>query len=165
MSHLAKIALAAVLLLPAAGAAWAGTTVTYTDPEQFADIPFSIAERERVLKELSAHFAKLGAQLPPGQDLTINVTDVDLAGRMTFSRRGNQEIRLLTGGADWPRIHLQYRLESGGQLVGSGDADLSDMMYLNHLNFYSMGETLRYEKQMIDEWFSKTFGVKARARG
>jgi hypothetical protein len=32
------------------------------------------------------------------------------------------------------------------------------MNYLNHINRYFDGESLRYEKQMIDDWFEKTIG-------
>jgi hypothetical protein len=31
------------------------------------------------------------------------------------------------------------------------------MTYLDKLNRYSSGETLRYEKQMLDEWFQARF--------
>jgi hypothetical protein len=30
------------------------------------------------------------------------------------------------------------------------------MNYLGHLNRYPDGDRLRYEKQMIDDWFAKT---------
>jgi hypothetical protein len=65
---------------------------------------------------------------------------------------------VLRGAADWPRIQLRFSLEQNGQVLKSGEAQLSDMNYLNHINRYFDGESLRYEKQMIDDWFEKTIG-------
>lgn len=153
---------AAALSLLASGAAWAGATVTFVEPEKFIDLPFSPIERERVLKELGDYMVKIGAKLPANQTLRIEVTEVDLAGRLEHSRRATQDIRLLTGGADWPRIQLRYQLEADGKVLRSGEENLTDMNYLHRLRLHSPTESLRYEKEMLDEWFLKTFGVKAR---
>jgi len=148
-----------------AGAAHAGATVTYLEPDKFIDVPFSPIDRERVLKDLSAHFARLGKQLPAGQDLNVEVTELDLAGRIEHTRRTGNEIRLLTGGADWPRMHLRYSLMQDGKVINSGEADLASLNYLNEMNLYGSSESLRHEKQMIDEWFGKTFHVQVKRRG
>ncbi len=152
---LRQLALAGVLLL-CVGAASAAVTVNYIHPENFSDLPFTPWDREQVLKDLAEHFQKLGQALPPGQDLKIDVLDVDLAGREEPSRRGVHEIRVLRGGADWPHIHLRYVLEAGGTVVKSGDEQISDMMYMDHVQRYTDGDVLQYEKQMLDDWFRKT---------
>jgi hypothetical protein len=152
---LRQLALAGLFLL-SAGATQAAVTVTYDHPEKFTDLPFTRWDREQALKDLTAHFQKLGKALPPGQDLKIDVLDVDLAGREQPSRRGAHEIRVLRGEADWPRIHLRYALEEGGKVIKSGDEEISDMMYLQRLPRYADGDTLQYEKQMLDDWFKKT---------
>lgn len=158
-----KFFAAAALALLAAGAASAAQTVTtYVAADKFTDVPFGAIERERLLKDLSAHFAHLGKQLPQGQELKLEVTDVDLAGRIDWSRRSGQDLRLVTGGADWPRLELRYTLSEGGKVLDSGEAKLSSMNYQQQMNFYSSGEPLRYEKQMLDEWFGKTFKVKVK---
>jgi hypothetical protein len=157
--YAATLALSALLAVSAP--AFAGVTVSYIKPEEFADMPFGPQDREQVLRQLTEHFVTLGKKLPEGQDLKIEVTDVDLAGRLIPSRRTGNDLRVLNGGADWPRIHLRYTLESNGRQLGSGEADLSDMNYLNKTSRLSSGEPLRYEKQMIDDWFYKQFGVKA----
>jgi hypothetical protein len=150
-----QLAFAGVCLL-SAGTALAGVTVNYIEPDKFADLPFTPWEREDVLKGLTEHFEKLGKQLPPDQNLTVDVLDVDLAGRSEPGRRSGRDIRVLRGGADWPHMRLHYTLESGGSIIASGNAELSDMMYLQRMNRYPDGEPLRFEKQMIDEWFNKT---------
>ena len=160
---LRQLALAGLFLL-SAGAASAAVTVTYIHPEKFTDLPFTPWDREQALEDLAGHFQKLGQALPPGQDLKIDVLDVDLAGREQPTRRGAHEIRVLRGGADWPRIHLHYSLESGGTVLKSGDAQISDMMYMGRLQRYSDGDTLRYEKQMLDDWFRNTIAPAKAAR-
>lgn len=150
-----QLALAGVCLL-SAGSVLAGVTVNYIEPDKYADMPFAPWEREDVLKGVTEHFQKLGKQLPPGQDLTIEVLDIDLAGRIHPGMRSGRDIRILRGGADWPHMRLRYTLTEGGRTIASGDAELSDMMYLQRLNRYSDGEPLRFEKQMIDDWFDKT---------
>lgn len=154
MNKLYKSVLAACGMTLAAGVASAATTVTFVEPDNFSDVPFSYAERERTLAELRGHLEMLGARLPAGQDLRVEVLDVDLAGitRPTSSR---PELRILNGGADWPRVHLRYTVEQGGQVVKSGEERLSDMTYMQHINPYASATSLRYEKQMLDTWFKK----------
>ncbi|MCC7699878.1 DUF3016 domain-containing protein [Janthinobacterium sp. EB271-G4-7A] len=145
------------LALLASTAAWAGTEVHFTKPEQFTDLSFDQTEREKVLKDLTAHFEKLGESLKPGQTLKIDVTDLDMAGRENPAMRSTQDFRVMTGGADWPRMRLHYVLEQDGKVIANADAALSDMSYLTRINRYSSGDKLRYEKQMIDDWFADTF--------
>lgn len=146
----------------ASASAVAGATVSYTDAQKFADMPFSPLDRERVLESLSKHFTELGKLLPAGQELTITVTDIDLAGRIDYSRRSANDIRIMRGMADWPRMELHYSLEQDGKVLRSGDARLSDMNYLENARLSTANDELRYEKQMLDNWFSKTFDVKVR---
>jgi hypothetical protein len=150
-----QLAFAGTCLL-AAGSAFAGVTVNYVQQDKFADMPFEPWEREDVLKNMTEHFQKLGQKLPPDTNLTVDVLDIDLAGRIIPGIHSGRDIRVLKGGADWPHMRLHYTLEQGGQVVASGDAELSDMMYLNRINRYFDGDPLRFEKQMVDDWFDKT---------
>ncbi|MEG1327848.1 MAG: DUF3016 domain-containing protein [Janthinobacterium sp.] len=154
--------LIAGLALLASSAAWAGTEVHFNKPEQFTDLPFDQRQREDVLKELTAHFDKLGRALPAGQTLKIEVSDIDLAGREQPRMHGMNDLRILNGGVDWPHMRLHYALEQDGKVISSGDAALSDMSYMNRINRYASNEKLRYEKLMIDDWFAQTFGVQAK---
>lgn len=163
ISTMAKTWLAA-LVLAAGSSAWAGVQVTFDKPDDYSDVPFSSRDREQVLAGLANHFTWLGKSLPPGQDLRIEITDVDLAGREDPARRGAFDVRVMTGRADWPRLRLRYTLEQHGKVIASGNAYLSDMSYLQHINRYSRNDALRYEKRMIDDWFKNTFGVKLQGR-
>jgi hypothetical protein len=151
---LTLLAISAVGLMPTLSNA--AVSVTFTKSDQYIDVPFSPSDREDTLKNLRQHFEKLGAKLPSGQDFKVEVLDVDLAGRMEPSRMSiANELRVLRGGADWPMIQLRYTIEAEGKTIKQGEARLTDLNYLRHLNRYSSGESLRYEKAMIDDWFAK----------
>jgi Protein of unknown function (DUF3016) len=89
--------------------------------------------------------------------LRIEVVDVDLAGQMKPGHTLN-DLRVVTGQADWPSIQLRYVLEAGGQTLSSGDERLSDLNYLGYAGRLQPGDPLRYEKKMIDDWFKARFG-------
>jgi hypothetical protein len=163
MKNVIRTLAASGLLALAAGAASADVSVNYIEPERFSDLPFTPWERESVLKELTQHFAKLGAQLPPGQNLRIEVKDIDLAGR-EYPGRGARDLRIIkSNGVDWPRIDLHYTIESNGQVLRSGDAQLRDMAFMDRRGHYNDGDTLRYERRMIDDWFYSTILPRERA--
>lgn len=162
-STLMKVAFAGLFALTA-GAASAGVTVKYIDSDKFSDLPFAPWEREQALKELSDYFAKLGEKLPEGQDLVVEVTDVDLAGREYPNFRSGRELRILKGTADWPIINLRYTLTQDGQVRKVGDSRLSDMNYMHRINRFSDSDVLRAEKRMIDDWFDETILEKKRGR-
>jgi hypothetical protein len=153
-SILHRLALAGVIAL-AAGSAGAAVTVTYVAPEKYADVPRDTGARENMMNDLTDHFTWLGTALPPGQDLRIEVLDIDLAGREEPSARAVQDVRVMRGGADWPRMRLRYSVEQNGQVIKSGEAQLSDMDYMAKVSRYGEEEPQRYEKAMIDRWFEK----------
>lgn len=144
---------ATALLALAAGTACAGDViVNYIQPDSFSDIPTG-GEREETLRALTAHFVKLGAKLPPGQNLRIDVQNIDMAGSERPS--GARTDLRVTNRSAWPSIDLHYTLESNGQVISSGDAQLRDTAFLDRPNRYFNHDTLRYEKRMVDSWFEK----------
>lgn len=154
MKPFLKMLVAGSLLL-ASAAASAAVTVNFVKPENYPDMPFSPVDRDRVLKDIGDYFATLGKDLPVGTDLRIDVLDLDLAGRIEPARRGGNDIRIMRGGADWPRMTLHFSVESGGKVVNSGEVQLQDMNYQFNSNRLSASDPLRYEKKMIDDWFYK----------
>jgi hypothetical protein len=154
----------AVALLAAVSAAQAAVTVKYEKPDDFLDMPRSERDRDQILKDITAHFESLGKELPAGQDLRVTVTDLDLAGRLEPRRWAVDEIRIMRGGADWPRMTVNWSLEQDGKVVKSGTDEVSNMMYQQRMNRYFASDALRYEKQMIDDWFQKTIGPLPRSR-
>jgi hypothetical protein len=164
MRLMTRTMLAAAVALLATSAAWAEVTVTYVKPDDYTDVPRSVIERDRVLKDFSEYFAKLDKKLPAGQSLKIEVLDIDLAGRLYPRYSGGDDIRVLKGGADWPRMHLRYTLSQDGQTLRSGDEQLSNMNYQMSMTRYADSEPLRYEKQMLDDWFKKTIAPTVASR-
>ncbi|TFW16113.1 DUF3016 domain-containing protein [Duganella callida] len=160
--RLLKFSVLAALLV--ASSAWAEVIVTYTKPDDYTDVSRSVIERERTLKAFSDYFATLDKKLPAGQTLKIEVLDIDLAGREYPRRFSGEDIRIMNGGADWPHMHLKYTLEQDGKVIRSGDQQLSNMNYQNRTMGYFDSDPLRYEKQMLDDWFKKSIVPKVAAR-
>lgn len=148
-----KLAVSAALAL-GAGTACAEVLVHYVQPERFSDLPSIRQDREQILEELTRHFAKLGAQLPQGQTLLVDVEDIDMAGR-EIPGTSTKKSRFVSN-VDWPRIQLQFEIESNGQLVHSGNVVLRDMGFADRSSRYFDGDALRFEKRMLDEWFHST---------
>ncbi|MYM73807.1 DUF3016 domain-containing protein [Duganella sp. FT134W] len=163
MRPMTRTVLAAVVALLASSAALAEVTVTYTKPDDYTDLARGEYDRERVLKQFTDYFATLEKKLPAGENLKIDVLDIDLAGRM-YPRRNGDEIRVLNGGADWPRMHLRYTLEKDGQVLRSGDDNIANMNYQQSRSSYFDSDPLRYEKQMLDDWFNKAIVPQVAAK-
>ena len=153
--------LSSLLLATIAGGASAGTVnVSYfTTPEYTSPGNASWDER---LQTLGTHLQKLGKRLlPADQVLTIDVLQLDLAGTV----RGSQ-VRVLTGGADWPRMVVRYTLQAPGRPAVTGEDRVSDMNYLRGgMTAYGDSEPLFYEKRMLSRWFRERFAAGAVAPG
>lgn len=163
MRLLNKSVLAAAAAMLATSAAWAQVSVSYVKPEDFTDVSRSAIDRERTLAQFTDYFKSLEKKLPAGQSLKIEVLDIDLAGRL-YPRRTADDIRVMNGGADWPHMHLKYKLEQDGQVLRSGDEQLSDMNYQGRMGPYFDNDPLRYEKRMLDDWFNKSIVPKVAQR-
>jgi hypothetical protein len=149
-----------VSLAIAAAAAGAGTAeVRFVEPQKFSDAGFGALEIGRNTEELADHLKRLAGRLPEGQTLKVEVLDVDLAGKREY--RAAREIRILRGGADWPRIDLRYELVADGRTLKSGSEHLASMNYLMDTGAFSMQGHLSHEERMLSRWFDHTFG-KAR---
>jgi hypothetical protein len=138
-----------------AGTALAGATVTFADPEKFADVPYYGPDRELMMSDLREHIEKLAEGLPAGASLRVEFLDIDLAGRLKPWYFG-QQVRVTTGRADFPFMRLRYSLERDGKVIRAGEMELLDMSYMDKPNHYTLDERLRYEKAMLDNWFKKT---------
>jgi hypothetical protein len=152
-SIILKVAVSAALAF-GAGTACAEVLVNYVQPERFSDLPSIRQDREQILEELTRHFAKLGAQLPQGQTLLVDVEDIDMAGR-EIPGTSTKTVRAISG-VDWPRIQLQFEIESNGKIVRSGKVALRDMAFSSRATRYHNGDALRFEKRLLDEWFYAT---------
>ena len=152
----------AALATALATTANAAVIVTFTGSDKYVDTGRYRFEGTQVLAELEKHFQQLGTRyLHPDQNLRIEVLDIDLAGDERFRGGPNQDVRILRGGADWPRMRVRYSLEGGGKPALSGEDSISDMNYLHRPITVRLNEHLAYEKRMLDEWFRTKFAAPA----
>jgi hypothetical protein len=149
------------LLLSAAGAQAGTVQVNFIQPDRYADAGHG-ADAEAVRRQLDQHLQSLGQHwLPPGQTLTIAILDIDLAGETRPLLSRVDDLRVVTGRADWPRIRLHYSLVDGGQTIASGDEALSDLNYLSRQRVGDSLSSLPYDRRMLSDWFRKRFAPEA----
>ncbi len=152
----------ALVLAPAAAQASGTVQVSFVQPEKFADVKDAHGDGTGNLRELKRYLEALGAlHVTDGQTMSIEVLDVDLAGDIRYGWRRHEDLRVLDGGADWPRIKLRATLESAGQSARRIEQTITDMAYLSRIPRYGESESLRHEKRMLDEWFDAQFGSAA----
>lgn len=152
----------ALVLAGAAAQAGGSVQVSFVQPEKFSDVRDAQLSSVSNLRELRRHLEELGARhVADGQSLTIDVLDVDLAGEVRYFWGRYEDVRVLSGNADWPRIKLRATLESADQPVQRVEQTVSDMAYLQRINRYRDGELLRHEKRMLNAWFEAQFAGAA----
>lgn len=135
--------------------------VSSPNATRFADAGESKREIEMNVAVLTRHLQTLGQRwLAPGQQLSIEIVDLDLAGRVWPSAR-HQPLRILNGGADWPRIELRYVLSSPAGEISRGQDRLADMTYMANPYTPTTEEPLGHERRMLTEWFRSRFAAAA----
>lgn len=143
---------AALLAGPALAA---NVDVKLDHPENFADARDNLRSKDDVGKALAEHLQALGSKnLPADQKLEITIRDIDLAGDMRPRFRTGQDVRIIRGRADWPRVDLSYVLRSGDKVLSQGSESIADMNYTMNQS-YSAGsqDAFFYEKRMLTKWF------------
>lgn len=152
MHHLIRPAVIAMLALTASTAS-AAVTVTYVNTEKMTDVPRFETDRKSMEINFREFFEELAKQLPAGQNLKVEILDIDLAGDV-FPRVPIRDVRVTKGSYDFPRIHLRYSIEQDGKVLRSGERELADRNYQLNVNSYR-NEMYNYEKQMLSDWFKK----------
>jgi Protein of unknown function (DUF3016) len=154
-----------LLLTLAAGWAAAGNAavrVNFIEPERYTDIGSFSDESRRAMKEIERYLVQLGDRyLSPTASLRVDVLDVDLAGRLVPSVRSGRDIRVESGLADRPKMHLRYVLEDGGRVVADRDETISGPDYLRSSSIRTSTESFPYEKRLLEKWFRENFAGKA----
>lgn len=134
------------------------SSVTWQSPEKYSDILPSIENKhtfkDEIFKIFEAHFQKLSAQLPEGQTLYINVTNLDLAGAVSFAN--SHKIRVVDN-ATPPRIEFKFQVIDSKNIVL-----VSRAVYLwpKHFKFQrslKVNKPYYHELDLITHWFENTF--------
>lgn len=145
------------LLATAIGAGAGTVNVSFVNASNYWDAGNASWEEGANLELLAAHLRQLGQRwLPADQELKVDVLQVDLAGGLR-PFNGAVPVRVITGGADLPRIQLRYSLQSGGKTIASGEEWVKDLDYTHGLAARGDGEALFYEKRMLATWFKTRF--------
>ena len=156
--HLVAVAPIATLLGPTP--ALAGVKVRFVNPERYTDADFSgPGSSEVTLAVFRAYFETLGRRLlAPGQDLSIDVLDIDLAGEYVPRGRGT-EVRVLNDVTP-PRFKLRYVLSQKGRRTRSGEDVLSNIDYQMNPAARVSTDRYVYEKALLDDWFRRVIGSR-----
>ena len=156
-----KILFLCGLSLLTVGTAQAGeVSVQWQQPEKFTDIrpanDTRKAYRERILKKFDSFFAELAGKLPEGYKWEVTVTDLDLAGDVDYFAGGAGNPLRVVKDIYSPAIKFSYVVrDKHGEEVASAQEKLRDMGFMQTLNSVNNSDELRYERQMLEDWFSK----------
>ena len=156
--------LAFLAFLVASAPVQAAIEVAFIDPGDYTDAsirngPFS-STGFGTISGLRAHIMRLGNQyLSPKENLRIEVLDVDLAGRYEWWRFPF-DARIMSD-STWPAIKVRYVYIVNGKKVDEGEEHITDQNYLLRAGAGASGDSLKYEKAMLDRWFRTHFGDQA----
>jgi hypothetical protein len=160
----ALLACASVAPTPASALPHAQVEVRFVKPENFTDATPSGSrgtdrERDATLAELRKHLEQLGARFLRSDDrLTIEVLDVDLAGRFEPWRARGHDVRYLLP-ITWPRLIVRTTLERAGERT-EREEHIADLDYQRHALACRGSDRLCYEKRMLDDWFERRIGER-----
>lgn len=130
-------------------------------PETFSDANlrggYGENARAPALDGIRKHLERLRRRyLKPDQNLTIEVLDLDLAGRLEPWHANAYDVRYMRK-ITWPRMTLRYTLVQNGIAPAQGEETIGDMNYLMDAGARLSSDSLRSEKTMLDDWFRKRF--------
>jgi len=164
LSLLAGLALLAGCASPNAAPAKTPTNVTvqFQDPDKFTDVREnnSTITSTYYLDSLRDYLVKTASPLlADGQQLSITITDIDLAGENLFNQP--HMIRIMKD-IYTPKVKLSFRLvDAGGKAVKEGERQLIDLNYLLQVGRLGSNEPLYYDKVQLEHWIKAEFGPKA----
>ncbi len=112
------------------------------------------AYRNYITTNFEQHLAKLSKDLPNDFKLIVEITDLDLAGKVRYE--GSKKVRLVND-IYMPEIKLNYTLIDGkGQIVNQNkDISLKNMNFINDKAGRSRDTMFFYEKRLMTKWFNK----------
>ena len=144
----------------------------WQNPEKYRDIKPAAESRKRfresTFRHLDEYVQKLAEKLPEDSKLVMTVTDLDLAGQVWPASfyglgHGMSDVRVIKN-MDIPRMSFSYKLiSSSGDVVQAAEVKLKDMGFMNRSNQIFKSETLRYEKNMLKEWFNEEFSSQIKS--
>lgn len=143
--------------------------VKWGEYKSFTDVKSALGSRqsfaENTFNKLETYLHKLAADLPEGHTLELEVTNLDLAGRVlpgSFTGLGlhsTDMIRVIKS-IDIPRIEFNYIYkDANGDILKSDTVNLKDMSFMTGYNPLFSSDSLKYEKNMLRKWFKSTIAA------
>ncbi|GJE28686.1 DUF3016 domain-containing protein [Methylobacterium organophilum] len=167
MRRAAALALLAVLSAGPAGAE-APLSLRFVAPERYTDaesrygsgpsLRVTLGEIERIFRSLSAR------TLRPGESLSVDVLDIDLAG---YERPGlaiPNGLRVVTDVGP-PRFRLRYALKERGRTVLAAEETVSDLNFLLRSARPGATGAFHYEQELLRDWFRTRIADRQPPRG
>lgn len=156
MNPVNKIAMLMCFALPAL--AHAGeSAIKWHDFKDYRDVRESnqgkASYHKHIASSIEGHVAKLAEQLPKDYKLSLEITDVDLAGDVRYG--GINEIRVVKP-IYFPQLKLNYSLtnDKGEVISAASDVKLKDMGFMDKIKM-GRDEPFNYEKRLLTEWFGE----------
>ncbi|MBR9727581.1 DUF3016 domain-containing protein [Shewanella intestini] len=138
--------------------------IEWQQPDKFRDVKTSNERQSRfemrLFNTLTENLNKeVQKSLQPNQRLTLQVTNVDLAGDMrpTFGATSG-DLRIIKDLYP-PKITFSYQLLEGGKVIIAGDENLRDMTFLTQTRVRTH-KPFQYETLMLNKWFNATVATK-----
>jgi hypothetical protein len=116
--------------------------------------------QQSYIKTLTAFLEKkLEDRLPPGQQVHLVFTDIDMAGEFEPWRPGGFDDVRIVKDLYPPRINLSYSLtDEAGNVLRQKNCKLRDLSFM-----YTSGaldtDPLRHEKELLSQWVYREFKV------
>jgi hypothetical protein len=137
-------------------------TVAFFEPAGFTDLrdrAWLDNDPDLYLPRLREHLeAKARRHVPPGCELAITFTDIDLAGDFEPWRGPRWDDVRVVRDLYPPRLALTFRLtDAAGRVVQEGRRELRDLAFLLKLPLAFPDDTLRHEKTLLDDWLDREF--------
>lgn len=152
--------------LPAEGP----VSVQWDDPADFTELKFSgnrwEAQRGNWVFQLAEHLRKEAEKrLPDGERLEVSIHDIDRAGSFEPGRGIHLDRVRIMRDIYPPMVSLTFtRYDAAGNVVAEGERRLRDTMYLSNVSITRSHDSLRYEKQLIDDWLRRELGHRTASR-
>ena len=142
--------------IPGLAAPASSVDIQYTQPSKFTD--FNIYGRgpqwsaSYFTTQISDDLRPALQRKVPGGKLTLQFTDIDLAGH--YPNRGGQSVRVVRGAIRPARMSFTFSLQdSSGRVVASGNTRITDTTSQTSLaHDPRRKQALYYEKRMLERW-------------
>ncbi|MDF9832382.1 hypothetical protein M2103_000592 [Ereboglobus sp. PH5-5] len=139
--------------------------VVFNNPGKFTDVKTSSMDSEKdrdfLLEQIKEYIQERAPRhMADGQTLSITINDFDMAGDYEpWHGPRVQDIRIIKDIYP-PRIDLEFKLtDAGGNVLSEGTRQLRDLNFMMITPGISPNDTLRHEKNLINNWLGAEFSA------